>query len=66
MIFAAYFILKGHDTHFSAVIVVSGRHDLFFNARAFFFTSFQMQCFSLRLIRVLGCLIFFKKPHGSE
>ena len=34
---------------FSEVIVVSGRHDLSFNARAFPLTSLQMQCFSLRL-----------------
>ena len=34
---------------FSAVIVVSGRHDLPFDARAFPLTSFEMQCSSLPL-----------------
>ena len=63
MIFAAYFILRGHNTHHSAVIVVSGRHDLSFNARAFPLTSFEMQCSSLRLNKAL---IFFKVPPGSE
>ena len=52
---------------FSAIIVVSGRHDLPFDARAFPLTSFEMQsalhCCS---IRVLGCLIFSKVPAGSE
>ena len=31
---------------FSAIIVVSGRHDLPFDARAFSLTSFEMQCSS--------------------
>ena len=34
---------------FSAVIVLSGRHDLPFDARAFPLTSFEMQCSSLSL-----------------
>ena len=51
MIFAAYFILRGHDTHFlrlllSRGVVVCGGHDLPFDARAFPLTSFEMQCSS--------------------
>ena len=49
MIFAAYFILRGHDTHFLRLLLQSGRHDLSFNARAFRLTSLEMQCSSLRL-----------------
>ena len=45
LIFAAYFILRGRDTHtgywFSAVFV-SGRHDLPSYARAFSLTSYEM------------------------
>ena len=50
-------------TRISSVIVVSGLHDLSFNARAFPLTSFEMQCSSLRLNKAL---IFFKVPPGSE
>ena len=52
LIFAAYFILTGRDTHtgywFSGVIV-SGQHDLPSYARAFSLTSFEMLNSSLRL-----------------
>ena len=43
---------------FSAVIVLSGRHDLPFDARAFPLTSFEMQCSSLPLnkgFRLFNC-----------
>ena len=36
-------------TRISAVIVVSGQHDLPFDARAFPLTSFEVQCSSLPL-----------------
>ena len=49
MIFAAYFIVRGHDTHFLRLLLFCGRHDLPFDARAFPFTSFEMQCSSLPL-----------------
>ena len=45
---------------FSAVIVVSGRHDLPFDARAFPLTSFEMQCPSLPLIKGFRLFIFFQ------
>ena len=67
MIFAAYFILRGHGHAFSSVIIVSGRHDLPFDARAFSLTSFEMQCSSLPLNKGFRlCLIFSKLPSGSE
>ena len=37
MIYAAYFILRGRDTH----LIVYGRHDLPSDARAFSLTSFE-------------------------
>ena len=46
-------------TSIYAVIVVSGQHDLPFDARAFPLTSFEMQCPSLPLIK--GFRLFFPK-----
>ena len=64
-IFASYFLLRGHDTH-SAVIVVSRRHDLPFNARAFPLTSFEMQCSSLRLNKGLRLFHFLQSASGNR
>ena len=42
MIFAAYFILRGRDTHINFLRLLShGRHDLASDARAFSLTSFE-------------------------
>ena len=54
-----------HPYWFSTVIV-SGRHDLLFDARAFPLTCFEMQWSSLRLNKFLGCLILSKVPPGSQ
>ena len=61
VIFSAYFILIGHETHWFSVDIVSGRHDLPFDARAFPLTSFEMQCSSSQLNKGFRLFNFFPK-----
>ena len=65
VIFAAYFILRGHDTHFLQLLfLVCSICPL--TQEHFLWPLLKCNALHCGYIRVLGCLIFSKVPPGSE